>query len=428
MLTARALLLPLALLTTSAAWAQDSARTDTDQAQASQMLRVFLDCSQCDFNNLRQDITFINYVRDRKDADVHVLVTTQGTGGGGREYTFEFIGLGRFVDIQQRLIYTTSGTDTDDERRRGVARTFSLGLTPYLLRTPSADQFSLQYRAPAGAAQAALTPDDPWNFWILRVGANVDLSGEEKQQSRRFRGNLSANRTTADWKFSVSTNSAVNESDFILSDGREVRSTTRSWDVTGSAIKSIGVDHWGGLLRGQVRSSTQSNERRDARLSVGLEYDFFSYAESTRRSMVIQYSMGVAHVDYYQLTLFGKTKETLGDQRLAAILALRQPWGTSQMSVAYSSYLNDASQYRFDAYGDVDVRLFRGFGLTVEARASRVRDQLYLPAGSATDEEVLLRIRQLATGYRYGFQVGFSYQFGSIYNNVVNPRWSATAR
>ena len=27
---------------------------------------------------------------------------------------------------------------------------------------------------------------------------------------------------------------------------------------------------------------------------------------------------------------------------------------------------------------------------------------------------------------RYRFQVGFSYQFGSIYNNVVNPRWSST--
>lgn len=52
---------------------------------------------------------------------------------------------------------------------------------------------------------------------------------------------------------------------------------------------------------------------------------------------------------------------------------------------------------------------------------ARVRDQVYLPAGSATDEEVLLRLRQLETGYRYRMLVGFSFQFGSIYNNVVNP-------
>jgi hypothetical protein len=78
-----------------------------------------------------------------------------------------------------------------------------------------------------------------------------------------------------------------------------------------------------------------------------------------------------------------------------------------------------------DFFADADIRLFRGFSLNVQGSASRVRNQLYLPAGEATDEEVLLRLRRLQTGYRYRMQVGFSYQFGSIYNNVVNPRWSS---
>ena len=43
-------------------------------------LRVFLDCGPCDEEFLRQTIVFIDYVRDRTDADLHVLVTTQGTG------------------------------------------------------------------------------------------------------------------------------------------------------------------------------------------------------------------------------------------------------------------------------------------------------------------------------------------------------------
>ena len=34
---------------------------------------------------MRTEITFVSYVRDRTAADVHVLVTTQGTGGGGTE-------------------------------------------------------------------------------------------------------------------------------------------------------------------------------------------------------------------------------------------------------------------------------------------------------------------------------------------------------
>jgi hypothetical protein len=72
----------------------------------------------------------------------------------------------------------------------------------------------------------------------------------------------------------------------------------------------------------------------------------------------------------------------------------------------------------------MDFRVFRGLTLNIGAEASRVHDQIYLKAGQASDEEILLRLRSLQTSYRYEFNVGFSYQFGSIFNNVVNPRWS----
>jgi len=48
-------------------------------------LRVFLDCDRgCDFDYLRQEITFVNYVRDRRDAQVHVLITRERTAAGGQ--------------------------------------------------------------------------------------------------------------------------------------------------------------------------------------------------------------------------------------------------------------------------------------------------------------------------------------------------------
>ena len=40
--------------------------------------------------------------------------------------------------------------------------------------------------------------------------------------------------------------------------------------------------------------------------------------------------------------------------------------------------------------------------------------------------EVLLRQRELATGYRFFVSGGISYRFGSIFNNVVNPRFTGT--
>lgn len=79
---------------------------------------------------------------------------------------------------------------------------------------------------------------------------------------------------------------------------------------------------------------------------------------------------------------------------------------------------------------ETDLRLWRGLSLNIHARASGIHDQLYLPLGDATDEEVLTRQRQLATAFRRSAFVGVSYTFGSVYSNVVNTRignllWSA---
>jgi hypothetical protein len=55
---------------------------------------------------------------------------------------------------------------------------------------------------------------------------------------------------------------------------------------------------------------------------------------------------------------------------------------------------------------------------------SKINDLIGLPKGGATTEEILLRIRQFETDYSYFFFFGVSYSFGSIFNTVVNPRYS----
>jgi hypothetical protein len=45
--------------------------------------------------------------------------------------------------------------------------------------------------------------------------------------------------------------------------------------------------------------------------------------------------------------------------------------------------------------------------------------------GDISAEDILLRIRQMETQFSYYFSGGFSYTLGSIYNNVVNPRFGS---
>jgi len=55
-------------------------------------VKIFLDCMTCDMNYTRQEIPYINYVRDVHDAQIVILVAEQSAGGGGRQYTYTFHG------------------------------------------------------------------------------------------------------------------------------------------------------------------------------------------------------------------------------------------------------------------------------------------------------------------------------------------------
>jgi hypothetical protein len=83
------------------------------QAAAVEALRVFLDCNAfCDTDHLRREITYVNWMRDRQDADIHLLITSQGTGGGGEEYTIKYLGLQAFQGSDDELSFTTQQAET----------------------------------------------------------------------------------------------------------------------------------------------------------------------------------------------------------------------------------------------------------------------------------------------------------------------------
>jgi hypothetical protein len=394
-------------------------------AAAQDTLKVYLDCGDnCDFDFLRQEITYLDYVRDRKDADIHVLVTTQNTGTGGREYAIQYIGLGRFADHTHKSLFISSGTDTSDERRRGFARVFTLGLTPYLMDTHTADRLRLQFTPrPTSAPTTATAATDKWNLWIFRMGASTDLRGERSDTSRQFKGNFSASRTTEAWKLSVVSDGQYNKNIFTLSDGGKLSSTSHNYNVRGVIVKSLDKNHWAMVGRLSTGDSTQNNYERNSRVATGVEYSVFPYTVSSQKVLLFQYAVGLNHFQYIERTIYDKLQETRPDTSLQGVLALRQPWGFSSFSAEYISYLHDLTKRRLELDGRLDLRLFRGLSLNTNGKLSLVHDQLYLKAGAASDDEILLRRQRLATSYRYEFSVGFSYQFGSIFNNVVNPRW-----
>ncbi len=391
-------------------------------ALAQERARVFLDCGACDFNYLRQEIQFVDYVRDRTDADVHVLATTQRTGAGGTEYVFKFIGLGRFAGVNDELKFTAQQTSTTEERRIGYTRVLKLGLVRYVASSDLAGDLILTYRPPGDAAAVATPVQDPWNLWTFQVRGSGSTSGEKRNSARSFNPSFSANRTTDMWKLNSNINLNFRENSYTLSDGDKFVDNSHDHNSSILLVKSLG-DHWAAAVRGRWASTTFLNQDRAVRAAAGVEYSFFPYRVSANKELTAQATVGVTHFDYIERTIYEKETEAVADLYFIARYNARQPWGSSGVSFETSTYLHDFGRHRLAVDGDIDIRLFRGFSLSLDGSASRIRDQLYLRAGEATDEEILLRRRQLETGYRYGFSVGFSYTFGSIFNNIVNTRF-----
>jgi len=386
-------------------------------------LRVFLDCGRdCDRDYLRREIMFVDYVRDRRDAEVHVLVTTERSGGG-TQLTFDFIGLEQFDGNDVRHAYSESRTDTDDETRAGIAQVLRVGFLHYIIETPLATQIEIgTARQESGARSVMMqAEDDPWDFWVYRVSGNMRASGEDTRTDQNFNGSVSANRTTADWIIRTEFEGFYNESVTELSTGDFTNIRTR-YDLDGQVVKSLG-EHWGASIAGSVGATTFLNQDRNMKLQPGIEFNVFPYSESSRRSLTLSYEAGIESFDYEEATIFDKLEETVPSQEIQATLDVEQPWGDSRIRARYNSLLNDLDTYSASVFGNLSFRIARGLSLNVSASTSLVRDQIFLPKEDLSDEEILLQGRQLATDSRYRVSFGFSYTFGSIFNNVVNPRF-----
>jgi hypothetical protein len=389
-------------------------------------LRVFLDCDSCDLEYIKTEITFVNYVRDRLEAQVHVLISTQSTGGGGTEYTLTFIGQNDCRDAKDIQKYYSVKTDTDDDVRRGLVKALKLGLAGFVARTPIACRLAIDYAPPEKAAEAR----DRWRSWVFSLSGDGWFSGEETYTSRMVDGSFSANRVTPASKLRLGLSVDEERQRYEIEDDlgavTTIKGKSSSWDASGLYVKSLG-EHWSAGVFVEAESSFFSNIDLALALAPAVEYNFFPYSQSTRRQLRALYTLSLKPMRYREETVFGKTRETLFKQELSLTLDLREKFGTISVSAEGSNFLHALGRYRVDTFGIVNLRLYKGFSVYVLGGYSWIHDaQVSLRLREPTYEELLLRLVELPMTSNHFLAVGFQFQFGSIFTNVINPRFGSS--
>lgn len=381
-------------------------------------INVFVDCNFCDLDFIRKQITFVNYVRDRKEAQVHILSAWQQTASGGSAISFFFIGQKNFSGINDTLVCNSKADATEDENREGQIRVLKMGLIRYVSKTPFADKISIDMASPPSDENVK----DKWGSWVFSMDAGGYFNGQQQYQSISSWGSFSSSKVTEKWKIEFNFYNNYNESRYQIDDTTEIRSFNRSKSFDHLLVRSIN-DHWsvGGFAG--VMNSDYENRKLGWNIAPALEYDLFPYSQATRKQLRILYSAGYTYTQYYDTTIFNKTEEGLGFERLAIAFEIKQQWGSLSSRVIGFNFLHDFSLYKVYFQPEINIRVFKGLSVRLGGSVSLIHDQISLPKAGATLEEILLQQRQLATQYSYWGNFGISYTFGSIYNNVVNPRF-----
>lgn len=366
---------------------------------------------------IRKEIPYINYVRDIKDADVYIISTRENTGSGGREYTYFLVGQKGNAGMADTISFVTSPGETEDEIRTKQVRTLKMGLMRYVAKTPLSQYMNISFTQPLSATVSS----DKWNSWVFRASLSGFLNGQQTYNSTYLNGDLSATRVTNDWKINIRGRYNYNHEIFEI-DGDNIASTNNSRYINGLAVRAIS-DHWSYGGSAYVGSSSYSNENLSVRLMPGIEYDLFPYSESTRRQLRLLYSIGYNFVEYNDSTIYNKMREGHFQHSFNAAYEVVQKWGSIEVDLEYSNYLHNWSRNNLSLDGFINLRIFKGLSVNFGGGASIIHDQLGLVKGGATTEEILLRRKEIATQFNYFTSFGLTWTFGSIYNNVVNPRF-----
>ncbi len=391
----------------------------------SRSLKVFVNCQFCYEEYLRTQITWVDFVQDQFVSEVDIMVATINTGSGGADYKLYFTGKQAFTGMTDTLHFVTSAINTDSEIRDMLIKRVKLGLVRYASRTGLMECLELSSSKNKDNQDIGIgsnAEDDPWNAWVFRVNANGNVDAQKVFQSGYFNGSFSASQVKEDHKLSFSAGFNYSEQRFNY-DGEKSSYVLRGQYGNLDYVHSLS-DHWSAGVFNNARKSDFSNYDYYQSSTMAIEYNIFPYQKAQTNVITIYYYIGGAYHDFQDTTIFNKATQLIPIHGINMGSSFTQKWGSFGSGLSATAFLNDQTKYRYGGWMNLEIRIFKGLSFSAYASFNVVRDQINIRKLDASDAEVLLQQKELQTDFNFSSYLGLNYRFGSIYNNVVNPRFN----
>ena len=262
---------------------------------------------------------------------------------------------------------------------------------------------------------------DKWDNWVFELETRPRFESEESRKEFSFWNSFEANKITPEWKIEIGFDHRLTRLKYF-EDSIPVINDKTQVQFENLVVKSLG-EHWSAGVKTELLTSTYNNAKFNANIFPTIEYNLFPYSESTHHQLRFAYGIGVSFNQYNDTTVYGKIRENLGQQQLQVAYQIQEKWGSVNVAIEGSNYLHDFTKNRLELDGSVSIRIIKGLSFSVRGSVARIHDQLSLVPDEPTLEDILLQLQEMASAYNIDGGVGLTYTFGSIFNNIVNPRF-----
>jgi hypothetical protein len=319
--------------------------------------------------------------------------------------------------MDDTLTYTSNPQETSTETRERRTNLLKAGLLRYVSRTPMINEIGISHSSTIEQEEV----EDKWKSWVFEIETNPQYSAEESYKHLELENSLRITKITPDIKLEIDFDQRYLKQRFVEEDldTTYLRSSNRMQSLF---VKSLG-EHWSAGIILEMNSSSMENYDLNTTIMPSLEYDLYPYSEATHRQLRFLYSIGYQYSNYTDTTIYNKTSESLFGQEIRIAYEIQKKWGSIYFSVMGLNYFHDFSKNMVAADLWARIRIFKGLSLFLNIEAAHISHQLSLRKGELTEAERLLRLREQATGYEIDMGIGLTFTFGSIYNNIVNPRF-----
>ena len=379
-------------------------------------VKVYLNCP-CDDDFIKQNTLFFDYVRDRTLSDIEVFVFEITNAGGGRNYSFEYKGKNDFQNMNNQISIDIPSNLTFVEAREQLLKTFKLGMVYFLQNTPFNNQLEVTFLNEKYDLKESL---DQWKNWVFEVSGTFNFENEKSIKEEEYNLGFEVDRVTEMWR--IRSDFGISRSvKFFSGDNQNYNSERQSTSFSGSVVKSLS-NHFSTGIFGSYLNDTFRNYKSFLNFSPALEYNFIPYSEVLTREITLAYKVGYNFYEYFEKTIYGFLDQKMFNQSLTLNLRYREKWGSIYSYLVASQFLDQPDQNRLTINNYINLRIIRGLSLRISGNFQLIRDQINLPQGEASIEDLLLRQRQISTNFQNRISLGLSYTFGSIFNNIVNTR------